>query len=79
MTKETEAAGPLTLDGILDAATAIIEGHGVAGLTMRRLAAACDSTPMTLYRHVRDKSELERAVADRFLGGVPLPRVAGRF
>ncbi|MFM9379368.1 TetR/AcrR family transcriptional regulator [Gordonia sp. VNK21] len=43
---------------IVDAAIAILESEGVAGLSMRRLAARLDSKPMTLYPYVGNKSTL---------------------
>jgi AcrR family transcriptional regulator len=47
---------------ILDAALALMSEHGVAGTSMRQLAAACDLNVATLYHHFPSKSELLAAV-----------------
>ena len=52
----------LTRDRILAAALAVLGRSGARGLTMRTLAEALGTAPMSLYRHVRGKDEL--------LGGV---------
>lgn len=70
-------AGPLTLDGIVDAAAELIENEGLEGLTMRRLAQRCGASPMALYRHVADKQELLHAVVERQLADVELPDTEG--
>ncbi len=53
-----------------------MEREGIDGLTMRRLAEEMDSSPMALYRHVRDKDELLVLLLDRRaaeLARMPLP------
>ena len=57
--------GRLTRDRVLDAAVAIADREGLAGLTMRHLAAKLGVAPMALYMHVRSKEELLDGVADR--------------
>jgi AcrR family transcriptional regulator len=42
-------------------------------LSMRRLAAALDVTPMALYRHFDDKDEILVAMADALLAAQELP------
>lgn len=59
------APAMLTRDGVVDAALAITRSEGLAGLTMRAVAARFGVTPMALYRHVADRDELVRLVADR--------------
>ena len=49
---------------ILAAATELIAAHGVEGMTMRQLAAACGLNIATLYHYVGSKSELLGAIID---------------
>lgn len=51
-------------------AAAILDDHGIADLTMRRLARELDVTPGALYWHFANKQELLGAVADHVLAGV---------
>ena len=60
----------VTRDAILDAALALLDEDGDAGLTMRSLAARLGVTPMSLYHHVTDRAGLLRALSDRLYGGV---------
>jgi AcrR family transcriptional regulator len=57
-------------DAILDAALALLDEDGDAGLTMRALAARLGVTPMSLYHHVTDRAGLLRALSDRLYGAV---------
>lgn len=52
---------------VVDAATAILDAHGIADLTMRRLARELSVTPGALYWHFANKQQLLGAVADRIL------------
>jgi AcrR family transcriptional regulator len=65
----------LSRDAIVDAARAVIEAEGVERLTMRRIADKVGSSPMAIYRHVRDKDELLVAVLDRLVAELPRPRL----
>jgi AcrR family transcriptional regulator len=60
----------LSRDSIVDTATALVETNGPEALTMRSLGEAIGADPSAVYRHVRDKDELLRAVGDRLLRGV---------
>jgi len=60
----------VTRDAILDAALALLDEDGDAGLTMRSLAARLGVTPMSLYHHVTDRAGLLRALSDRLYGDV---------
>jgi AcrR family transcriptional regulator len=53
---------PLSRERILKNALALLGKHGAAGLSMRMLADALGTAPMSLYRHVRSKDELLRAI-----------------
>ncbi|MCG5433520.1 TetR/AcrR family transcriptional regulator C-terminal domain-containing protein [Mycobacterium sp. MYCO198283] len=52
---------------VVDAATRILDAHGIADLTMRRLARDLDVTPGALYWHFANKQQLLGAVSDRVL------------
>jgi AcrR family transcriptional regulator len=67
---------PLDRDVIADAALKLIDRHGEAALSARRLAAACGCEAMSLYHHVPGMAEVRDEVVDRLLGRLPLP-VAG--
>ncbi|MFC6355922.1 TetR/AcrR family transcriptional regulator [Luethyella okanaganae] len=66
---------PLSREGIVDAALEITSTEGLAGVTMRAIAARFDVTPMALYRHIGDRDELIRLVADR-IGALVQPDTA---
>ena len=51
-------------------AAAILDDHGIADLTMRRLARELAVTPGALYWHFANKQELLGAVADQILASV---------
>jgi DNA-binding transcriptional regulator YhcF (GntR family) len=69
----TPARPPLGRESLVRAAIALADAEGIAALSMRRLAAALGVGPMALYRHVPDKDELLRLMADAALGEVELP------
>ena len=47
--------------------------EGFEALTMRRLAARCGVTAMSLYRHVQTKEELLVILANQLLDGLDVP------
>jgi AcrR family transcriptional regulator len=51
----------------------IVDRDGLAGLSMRSLATALGTGPMTLYNYVKDREELEGLVAEAVLADVDLP------
>lgn len=53
---------PLTDAGIYAVALRLIDADGVETLTMRKLAAALDANPMSLYHHVPNKDAVLRGV-----------------
>jgi AcrR family transcriptional regulator len=62
-----------TTDEIAAAALRIVDESGVDALSMRSLAAALDTGPMTLYNYVADKEGLEELVVAAIVAEVRLP------
>jgi len=55
------------------AALVIVDRRGLEGLSMRTLAAALGTGPMTVYNYVKNRDELEELVAEAILGDIKLP------
>jgi AcrR family transcriptional regulator len=51
----------------------IVDRDGLSGLSMRTLAAALGTGPMTVYNYVKDRDELEELVAEAVINSVELP------
>jgi AcrR family transcriptional regulator len=64
---------PLTREAIVDAALALLDREGLAGLSMRRLAQELGTGAASLYWHVRDKEELLSLLLDRIVGEAEVP------
>lgn len=62
---KTRQSRTLTLEVILDESLSIVRTQGVAGLTMRAVAAGLGVTPMAVYYYVADKDDLLRLVVAR--------------
>jgi AcrR family transcriptional regulator len=60
----------LTRAAIVEAALALVDEHGIDGLTMRALAKRLGVDPMAVYRHVRDKDALLGAMCDAVIAGL---------
>ena len=54
----------MTRDRIFSAARAILDREGMAGLTVRKVAARAQVSPMAMYRHFADKDALLNALMD---------------
>lgn len=54
-------------DEVVDAAERILETEGLDAVTMRRLATELGVQAPSLYKHVRDKAEIEAALQERAL------------
>lgn len=63
----------LTIERIVRAATDIAEEEGVAGLSMRRVAARLGVSATNLYTYVPDKSALLAVMLDTMIAGAPPP------
>jgi len=62
-----------TLAEIAARALEIVDRDGLGGLSMRTLAAALGTGPMTLYNYVKDRGQLEELVAATVISQVKLP------
>lgn len=58
---------PTRRDEVVDVAEQVLEQDGVDAVTMRRLAAELGIRAPSLYKHVRDKAEIEAALQERAL------------
>jgi AcrR family transcriptional regulator len=72
--EEGRVRARFTLAEVRAQAIQIVDKDGLAGLSMRSLAAALGTGPMTLYNYVKDREELEGLVAEAVLADVRLPR-----
>jgi len=61
---------------VLAHAVALLDSHGLAALTMRRLGAELDVQPSAIYHHFDSKQALLAAVADEILARGARPRGA---
>ncbi|RKT56498.1 TetR family transcriptional regulator [Saccharothrix australiensis] len=66
-----------TADRLVRVAVEIADREGLAGLSMRRVAARLGVATMSLYRHVPGKEDLVLRMIDSVLAARPLPDVAG--
>ena len=62
-----------TTDEIAAAALGIVDEAGLGALSMRSLAAALGTGPMTLYNYVRDKEGLEELVVAAVVAELEVP------
>ncbi len=71
------AKDPLSRDAIVTEALRQLSSHGPLGMSLRKVAAALQTGPASLYAYVRDLDELHALVLDRALAKVQL-RSAGK-
>ncbi len=64
---------PLTPTRVVDTALELVAAEGYEALTMRRLAAALDTGPATLYAHVVNKADLDELLIGRLCAALTLP------
>jgi AcrR family transcriptional regulator len=62
-----------TVSDIAATALEIVDRDGLGGLSMRSLAGALGTGPMTLYNYVKDRGELEALVAEAVIADVKVP------
>ena len=70
--RERPAKPALTRQGIVGAALTILEGEGLNKVTMRRIAAALDTGPASLYVYVQNTEDLHAQILDALLGSLEL-------
>lgn len=63
----------LTVARITEVAIRLADQHGLAAVTLRRVAEELGVTAMSLYGYVPSKAELLDLVADRVYGEFPMP------
>ena len=61
----------LSLEQITDAAIAVADADGLAGVSMQRVAADLGYTKMSLYRYLPGKAELVALMVERVMGEPP--------
>jgi AcrR family transcriptional regulator len=71
-TRDRPAKAPLSEDAIVGAALAILKSEGLEAVTMRRVAAALDTGPASLYVYVSGREGLLQAMQDRTIATVKL-------
>ena len=64
---------PITVEAIVSTAFGIVENEGYEALTMRRVAAALETGPSSLYAHVVNKEDLDELLIGRLCAGIRLP------
>lgn len=68
------AWGSISREQVVNEAERVVRSGGYEEMTIRSLAAKLGVSPMSLYRHVRDKDDLLDAVVDRLLARCWRPR-----
>ncbi|GLU46276.1 TetR family transcriptional regulator [Nocardiopsis ansamitocini] len=63
----------LSLERIVGAAIELADAHGLAAVSMNRVAERVGVTPMALYRYVRSKDDLLLLMSDAVSGNAPEP------
>jgi AcrR family transcriptional regulator len=58
------------------AALEIVDRQGLDGLSMRTLATALGTGPMTVYNYVKNRDELDELVAEAIVGDIKLPAIS---
>ncbi|NNE12956.1 MAG: TetR family transcriptional regulator [Ilumatobacter sp.] len=73
MARPKAARQPMTRERVLAGALGLADEIGVADLTIRRLADALDSKPMTIYHHVKGKEAILDGIVDLVFAEIELP------
>lgn len=79
-TRDRPAKAPLSEALIVDTAVGILRAEGLDAVTMRRVAAALDTGPASLYVYVDGSRALREAMLERVVACIPLEAPdAGRW
>lgn len=68
----------LSVDAVVEAATALADAEGLAAVTMRRVAQTLGVVPMTLYTYVPGKAELIDLMLDAAYAAMPRVNTSGQ-
>jgi AcrR family transcriptional regulator len=66
-------ANRLDLEAVVDTAISLADDHGLDAVSLRRVAARLDVTPMALYRYVENKEALLDEMTERLYSLLALP------
>ena len=72
--RERPAKKPLSRAAVVKAALVILEKEGLEKVTMRRIAAALETGPASLYVYVKDTRDLHAQILDALVAGLPAPK-----
>jgi len=72
--RDRPAKPPLSRQAVVKAALSILKKDGLKKVTMRRIAAALDTGPASLYVYVSETQDLHAQILDALLAGLPAPR-----
>lgn len=68
----------LSVDAVIEAATALADAEGLAAVTMRRVAQTLGVVPMTLYTYIPGKAELIDLMLDAAYAAMPRVDTSGQ-
>ncbi len=71
-TRDRPAKAPLSVEAVVDAALVILKSEGLEAVSMRRVAAALDTGPASLYVYVAGREGLLRALEDRITATIAI-------
>ncbi|MFD6161736.1 TetR/AcrR family transcriptional regulator C-terminal domain-containing protein [Nocardia sp. NPDC060256] len=71
------ARAPLNREKVLHTAVRFADEHGLAALSMRRLAQTLGVEAMSLYNHVTNKDDLLDGIADLVVAEMGVPEIGG--
>jgi AcrR family transcriptional regulator len=73
--RDRPAKPPLSRAVIVEAALAILQRDGMAGVTMRAVATALDTGPASLYAYFGNRDDLLHEMLNAVMAEVPVPQV----
>lgn len=75
MRQPSKQKRPLSLGAIVEASVAIADTEGLAGVSIRRVAAALAARPMSLYSFIESKDDLVAHMLDSVIGDIVLEKL----